>query len=213
MQVNKLSFQHHKNAPFFFKDLSFQLEPGKLHALHGKNGMGKTVLLNLLSRKCPSDAIVKGDVFGGEHAVLCHQRFDQMIADRFSFEQNLRFAQMGRFPSPFSRLAEPEFHHHLIEKFHIDMTKPVYQLSGGQRQILALLMVLQQQAKTLLLDEPTATLDEQNAVMVFDFLKALTQQNVTLLVVCHDRQLINQYATGSHFHLEMDPSGLRTLSC
>jgi ATPase subunit of ABC transporter with duplicated ATPase domains len=74
-------------------------------------------------------------------------------------------------------------------------------------------MVLQQHVDVLLLDEPTATLDEQNAEWVFEFLKALTFKNVTLLVVCHDRELIQRYANGHHLQLEVHPSGLRTISC
>ena len=211
MQVKNLSFKHHKNAPDFFKDLSFDLEPNKIHALHGKNGVGKTVLLHLLSRKMSSQAIFEGEIIGGEKTVLVNQRFDHMIADQFTFKENLKFACMDPFPHAFSRLKQPEFYPDFLDQFHIDITQPVSKLSGGQRQILALLMVLQRRMDMLLLDEPTATLDEQNAVMVFDFLKTLTSQQVTLLVVCHDRELINRYTTGKHLHLEMESSGVRRL--
>lgn len=211
MQVHQLSFRHHKNAPYFFKDLSFDLAPGKIHALHGKNGMGKSVLLNVLSRKISPPAVIEGEIKGGENAVLVDQRFDQMIADQFSFYENLKFACMHSFPKPFSRLMEPHFYPDFLEKFHIDPSKPVGKLSGGQRQILALLMVLQQKGSLLLLDEPTATLDEQNALLVFEFLKTLIKQNVTLLIVCHDRELVNHYTDGQRFYLDMDVSGLRTL--
>ncbi len=74
MQIHQLSFMHHKNAPYFFKDLSFNLEPGKMHALHGKNGMGKTVLLQLLSKKIPPYGIMQGQITGGENAILVNQR-------------------------------------------------------------------------------------------------------------------------------------------
>ncbi len=211
MKVHQLSFQHHKNSPYFFKDLNFELEPGKMHALHGKNGMGKTVLLSLLSQKIPHQGVMTGQIIGAEHSVLVNQRFDQMIADQFSFEENLKFACMNRFPSPFLRLKNPHFCPDFLKQFHIDVSKPAGKLSGGQRQILALLMALQQKKTILLLDEPTATLDEQNAVVVFEFLKTLTTQNITLLVVCHQRELINQYANGHHFFLEMDAEGLRRL--
>ena len=212
MKVKNLFFQHQKNAPFFFHDMSFQLEEGKMHALHGKNGIGKTILLNLLSgKKVFPQAIVKGEITGCEKSVLVNQRFDQMISDQFSFEENLKFACMSRFPNPFSRLKQPNFNPQFLEKFHIDRTLPAHKLSGGQRQILALLMVLQRPIKLLLLDEPTATLDEQNAKIVFEFLHTLVQQGMTLLVVCHQRELIDQYRDGQDFHLEVDPSGIRRL--
>jgi ABC-type multidrug transport system ATPase subunit len=211
MQVQQLSFMHHKNAPYFFKDLSFTLAPGKLHALHGKNGVGKTILLNLLSRRVPPHSIVEGKIIGGENAILVHQRFDQMIADHFSFQENLKFACMSAFPHPFSRLKNPSFYPDFLEKFHIDITKPASKLSGGQRQILALLMVLQKERSILLLDEPTATLDEQNAILVFEFLTTLILQNATLLVVCHDHELVNRHTNGQHLYLEMGAKGVREL--
>ncbi len=213
MQVNQLCFQHEKNAPYFFKDLSFELAANQIHVLHGKNGIGKTVLLNLLSGKIPPKAIIKGEINGGNRVVLVNQRFDSMIADQFSFEENLRFACMNRFPHPFCGLNSPHFYPEFLDKFHIDPSKPVHQLSGGQRQILALSMVLQKPMNILLLDEPTATLDEQNAMLVFEFLISLVQNGVTVLVVCHDRELVHRYATGSQMQLEIDPygSGMRKL--
>lgn len=212
MHVKQLSYQHHKHAPLFFDDLTFDLEPGQIHALHGKNGTGKTVLLNILARRISPHAIVNGEITGGENVCLVDQRFDRMIADQFSFEENLKFAAMDRFPSLFSGLKQPMNHSEFLEKFHIDISLPVHKLSGGQRQILALLMVLSRPTNILLLDEPTATLDEQNAVMVFEFLKTLVQRDMTLLVVCHDQELVNQYATGQHLHLHMDALGVRRLA-
>jgi ATPase subunit of ABC transporter with duplicated ATPase domains len=209
MHAQSLSFKHHKNAPYFFKELSFKLERGKMHALHGKNGMGKTVLLSMLAGHAPQEAIVEGHIEGS--AALVNQRFDQMIADQFTFQENLQFACMGRFPLPHKRLKPPKLVPAFLERFHIDASKPARLLSGGQRQILSLMMILQRGLDVLLLDEPTAALDEQNAELVFQFLKTL--QDITLLVVCHDRDLIDRYADGSHFHIEMDQhSGTRRLS-
>lgn len=211
MHIKQLNFQHHKDAPLFFKDLSFDLEQGKIHALHGKNGTGKTVLLNILGRKIPPQSILRGEIRNGENIVLVNQRFDQMIADQFSFTENLQFASMNKFPTPFKGLQPPQAYAAFLDKFHIDASLAAHQLSGGQRQILALLMVLQRPMDVLLLDEPTATLDEQNALMVFEFLKTLTQEKLTLLIVCHDQELINHYTTGQHFHLEIDTQGIRRL--
>jgi ATPase subunit of ABC transporter with duplicated ATPase domains len=208
MEVNHLYFQHHKKAPYFFKDLSFRLERGKLHALHGKNGTGKTVLLNILSCRVEREAIIRGEVIG-ESVSLVNQRFDQAIADQFTFVENLKFGHFRYFPNPFLRLHASPFLPEFLEKFHINLSMPLNLLSGGQRQILALLMQLQKKTEILLLDEPTATLDEQNAIMVFDFLRSLP--GMTLFVVCHDQELINHYVTGDHFHMEMASDGLRTL--
>lgn len=201
MRIQNLCFRHHAGAPEFFKNLSFELEEGRIHALHGKNGVGKSVLLHLLCEQ----------IEGGT-AELLSQQFDQTLVGQFSFLENLQFSLLSKFPKPLKRLKTPvipEQFAQLLRRFHIDVTIPVSQLSGGQRQILALLMKLQRAPSILLLDEPTATLDEQNAEMVFEFLHSL--QGVTMLVVCHDQELIRRYTTGRQLCLEIGSDGVRNL--
>ena len=190
MKIQHLTFQP------LFENLTLELTPGKLHALHGKNGIGKTVLLQLVREKT-----------GG---ALVNQRFDCMIADKFTFAQNLQFACMGRFPSPFARMKKEKHASELLTRFHIQPDTPAYKLSGGQRQILAVLMVLQRSPKLILMDEPTAALDTENAEMVFSFLSTLSE--TTLLVVCHDTSLITRFTTGSQFTLSLNEAGLRVLN-
>lgn len=211
MFVKNLNFQHCKQAPYFFRDLSFELEEGLIHALHGKNGAGKSVLLHILSKNIEPEAIIAGEISVNK-AALMSQQFDQALVGQFSFLENLQMSSLTRFPSPFSRLKRLSMPAHyliLLERFHIDVHIPVHKLSGGQRQILALIMKLQRGPKILLLDEPTATLDEQNADMVFEFLKAL--RGITILVVCHDQELVHRHATGQHLHMEIDAHGTRSI--
>lgn len=201
MRIDNLCFRHHPGAPYFFKDLSFELEEGCIHALHGKNGVGKSVLLHLLSQQIE-----------GGRAALLSQQFDQTLALPFTFLENLAFGLFSKFPSPLAQLkasAIPQQFAHLLKRFNIDVTIPVCQLSGGQRQILALLMKLQRGPSLLLLDEPTAALDAQNAAMVFEFLHAL--RGVTMLIVCHDQELIRRYTTGRELCLEVGSDGVRQL--
>jgi len=210
MEIKNVSFQHAKQAPYFFKNLSFSLEPGQLHALHGQNGVGKTVLLHLMSGHFDRQAVLKGEIIC-EGVTLVHQRFDHRLADQFTFLENLKFGCLGRFPNPFLPLQGPHFLPDLLTRFHIHPQTPVARLSGGQRQILALLMQLQKKTKALLLDEPTAAMDAENAQMVFEFLQSL--EGVTKLVVCHDRELIERYTSGRHLYMQRQEDGLRTLTC
>lgn len=212
MQVKHLSFRHSRESSYFFEDLSFSLEPGKIHALHGKNGIGKSVLLQLLGNKKRSHGIMTGEIAGAENAILVNQRFDLMIADQFSFKENVMFACMDRQPSFLRRLKEPAISLSFLEQFQIDPFKPACELSGGQRQILSLLMVLQKKRSVLLLDEPTAALDEHNAIAVFEFLKSLALKNMTLFVVCHDKELMDDYTTGQRLSLDLMENGERRLT-
>lgn len=207
MKVKNLTFRHHPQAPHFFKNLSFELAAGQMHALHGKNGVGKSVLFTILSGKIPPEARMSGEVIA-KHVELIHQQFDQTLVPDFSFLENLQMGSLPRLPSPFLRLKIPIIDK-ILKPFQIDTKIPVSKLSGGQRQVLALLLKLQRKPTVLLLDEPTATLDEENARMVFEFLKTL--KGITFLVVCHDHALIQRYADGQHLYLETDQQGIRCL--
>lgn len=207
MRIRNLSYRHRAHAPYLFRGLDFALEPGRLHALHGKNGTGKSVLLHLLNGDLLSEGVLEGEIQCHGAAALVNQKFDQMIADQFSFDENLRLACMRQLPSLFSTLKEPDLVFEALERFQIDRNIPVCRLSGGQRQILSILMALQKQVKYLFLDEPTAAMDEENASLVFDFLSLLTEKGMTVFAVCHDRELIYRYVTGSEWMLKKTENG------
>jgi ABC-type bacteriocin/lantibiotic exporter with double-glycine peptidase domain len=209
MEVRNLYYRHNKNAPLFFDGLSFTLEPRKIHALHGKNGTGKSLLLGLLANKRASHSVFGGEV-NANSVTIVNQRYDQLIADQFSFRENLQFASMSKFPKLFKGFTANYCDFDFTQKFNINVDIPVKELSGGQRQILALLMALQKPTKILLLDEPTATLDEENACLVFDFIQSLP--DITCLIVCHDKELINRYISGQQLNLVIDENGSRKLS-
>jgi len=90
----------------------------------------------------------------------------------------------------------------LIEKYGIDYNIPVSLLSGGQRQILSILMVLERSPKILLLDEPTAALDEENTQLVMDFLQDLCKhQGLTIIAIVHSHELVEKYTPQGYYEL------------
>ena len=137
---------------------------------------------------------------------LVHQKFDLMLADQFSFADNLRLASLSSHPSlkplsNFNRL--PDF----VQNFALPLNQQVNELSGGQRQLLAILMTLQKPIDVLLLDEPTAALDTTNAVMVIDFLKTLAaKSNLIVVIISHDKELIDSYASHGYIEIIQEPT-------
>lgn len=229
LKLNNISFAFSKSQPPFFDNLSIDFPANKIHFICGRNGVGKSVLLRLIQGSVNAGEQLTGSVeFNGDHIELVHaslpqrytnqvrmvhQKFDYMLADMFSFEENLRFANFkqlpGLMPLPaFEPL--PAF----VKTLGIDMHKPAKLLSGGQRQILATLMMLQKPTKILLLDEPTAALDDENAAMVMRFIQELVgETGLTVLIITHDKELVSQYADGQYYSLFVDQNiGKRILA-
>lgn len=222
LTLQNISLQFSSTAKPFFAGLTGHFDAGKLSFIQGKNGIGKSTLFRLIQGNLRSSEVTRGTltINGAPYDVAQHrrhddvkmvqQKFDLMLADQFSFEQNLTFATFGTLPG-LAPLGTPLCVDFPLDQFGINLHAPVSRLSGGQRQILAILMVLQKPTSVLLLDEPTSALDEKNSRMVLDFLHLVTvQQNLVTLIITHDAGLMREYASDGHYELQQTESG-RTL--
>jgi ABC-type lipoprotein export system ATPase subunit len=228
LKLENVSFKFTAQSHEFFKNINVTFDQGKLHFVRGPNGAGKSTLFRLVQGTLDQHEIATGNVYVGSkkyhyvpgknqktriHEIkVVHQKFDLMLADQLSFTQNLQLANMSIYPGLQALPAHqqlPDF----VQRFGIDMAKPVYLLSGGQRQILSILMALQKPVSVLLLDEPTAALDDKNSQMVMAFLHHLLQSaGLTILIICHDRELVTTHAQDGYFELSInDQTMLRTL--
>ena len=227
MKIKKLSFKFDKNAQYFFNDLSIDFAAGKINFIQGKNGVGKSTLFNILQGNIPASSLISGEFELGKQIVsaqqnaidsnmsyqvkMVQQQFDKMLALNFTFDQNLQIAQLNQYPG-LGQLPKVHSVPHIINNFSINRNIPIQLLSGGQRQILSILMVLQKPTKLLLLDEPTAALDEKNADMVMQFLQELIKEtDITILVISHDTELVKKYAQGNYYQIVETNNGMRTI--
>ncbi len=217
-EITGLTFAFDKKEPSFFKDMHVAFKPGIINFIQGDNGVGKSTLFRILQGDIHTSEYGSGTITINEnqyklpnrvtalkeHVGLIDQQPVHMIADQFTFEQNIQLALLE--PHPFLRTMPalpqlPDF----IKKIAIDYTKPAYLLSGGQKQILSIIMMLQKKKAVILLDEPTAALDETNSHLVFDFLNTVaSNSSVIIVVICHDKDLIQRYCNGTYFKLSKE---------
>ena len=194
MEVRNLSY-HYKGCPEVLKDVSFDMEPGKFLAILGNNGVGKSTLLKCFNHILKPDS---GEVLlDGENLLKMSRR---QRARRIAYvPQDIRFGEltvfdsvlMGRI-SRFGLKAGPE-DLTAVEKILTDMKlqelahRNVEELSGGERQKIAIARAMAQEPKLMVFDEPTGNLDISNEQLIIAEAKKLAREKgISILSSLHD---------------------------
>jgi len=169
-------------APWLFRRLEVDLEPGGRLAVVGPNGSGKTTLLDILAGRL---APAEGGVETAPTVVLSY--YDQTGRD-LDPGRRVRETVAGAAAQPGWEQVR------LMERFRFDedlQWATVGTLSGGERRRLQLLLALTAFPNVLLLDEPTNDLDLDTLRALEDFLETWPG---SLVVVSHDRALLERTA-------------------
>ena len=185
-------------------DVNLQIPQGQLTAIIGPNGAGKSTALTLISRLVP---ITSGTVRieGQDITTTASDALARMMAIlRQDNQSTLRLTvrdlvAFGRFPHSKGRLTAED-------KVHVDKAiaylklealegRFLDELSGGQRQRAYIAMVLCQDTRYILLDEPLNNLDMAHAVGMMKLLRQAVQDTgKTVVVVLHDINFAASYA-------------------
>jgi len=170
--------------------LSFELEKGESLAVIGPNGSGKTVLLRTLMGSVPflGDVVWQPNIRIGS----VPQKID---ADRHLpiTIQNLLHAKAHVLKLPDKEVAWTIRATELTEKI---LTTPIGHLSGGQFQRALIAFALLGHPDVMLLDEPTASIDESGEMQIYDLVHELQDQTgMTIILVSHDLNFVYRYAT------------------
>lgn len=195
LSVDAVSFAYGRKPAL--RDVSFTVPAGSICGLFGPNGSGKTTLfrccLGLLTPQRGSILVDGEPVAGMGIARLARHMAYVPQEHKPGFPFLVReIVAMGRTPhmTGFFSLGRKDL---LVVAKAMDLTgiadladEKYTDLSGGQRQLVCLARALAQEAPLMLLDEPTSALDFSNQMIVWQTLKRITGQGVTVLVCCHD---------------------------
>ncbi|MBO7142705.1 MAG: ABC transporter ATP-binding protein [Bacteroidales bacterium] len=186
--------------------INLQLPGGCLTVLTGENGTGKSTLLKTFTKIIKP---VSGEIFiqGREIGSIPSKEFSKMVAvvltDRLSSENftALEVISFGRSPYTgfFGRLSADDYSiiKGVAEEMKIEPLLPqnFYELSDGQKQKVLIAKALAQEAKLIILDEPTAFLDFKAKDEIFALLKRIAEQrNIAVLAASHDIYQAEHYA-------------------
>jgi iron complex transport system ATP-binding protein len=183
---------------------SLELQPGEVLGLAGRNGAGKTTLLRVASRVLRPQA---GRILlGGEPAeTLSRAAFARAVAvvpQDTAIAFGFRVAEvvlMGRAPHlgllGFERAADHRAAQAALERLGLEglAERSVLEISGGERQLVAVARALAQDARILLLDEPTAHLDLPHRLQLLGLARELAAEGRSVLVVSHDLPLVARF--------------------
>ncbi|MDD1784312.1 ATP-binding cassette domain-containing protein [Enterovibrio sp. ZSDZ35] len=185
-------------------DASSQFEKGKVTAIIGPNGAGKSTLLSMASRLLHPDTgniLIEGKAIAdwntGELAKhLAVLRQANSITMRFTVRELVSF---GRFPYSKGNLNEQD--NAMIDQSltYLDLTdlqdRYLDQLSGGQRQLAFIAMVIAQDTDYVFLDEPLNNLDIKHALSIMRTIQKLAHDmGKAVVIVIHDINFAACYA-------------------
>lgn len=191
IEIRNLTKQFGKQM--LFHDFNLKIEDGEFVVVMGKSGCGKTTLLNMIGGIEAYDSgviAVDGSVVGKRNTQLNY--FRQTVGFLF---QNFALVEQKTVKQNLEMI-KPRYRtgctmEEALERVGLagKTEEKVYRLSGGEQQRVALARLMLKKCSVVLADEPTGSLDRENADMVIQILKELNRQGKTILLVTHDPAL------------------------
>jgi cobalt/nickel transport system ATP-binding protein len=196
IELRNITFAYPGATRPVFQDFNYQLLPGKHIGLIGPNGCGKTTLLHLiiglLRPQAGSIAIFGQEVMTEKDFVDVRQKVgllfqnadDQLFCPTVLEDVAFGPLNQGKPPAEAVGIAQETMARLGLAGFEDRVT---YKLSGGEKKLVSLATVLAMQPQLLLLDEPTAGLDEETKHRLIHILQDL---DIAYMIVSHENDFL-----------------------
>ncbi len=178
------------------RGIDLEVAAGELVCLIGANGAGKTTTLKALARLLPAhgkilyqgQSIAQMPVFDLVRQGIALVPEGRGIFGRLSVEENLLMGAYSRNDTPAIR-RDLEKNYHLFPRLLERRTQQAGTLSGGEQQMLAIGRALMSRPRLLLLDEPSMGLAPLMVNKIFETIRAVSAEGVTILLVEQNAKL------------------------
>ena len=193
-EYNFLGFTKHYASKPVVKDVRIKIVQARCTLLIGQNGAGKSTLLKMMSGlEKPDAGLIRANGKEGcwkHHRSLLLENILYLHQQPFMFDgsvrRNLQFTHSVSQPSgkAIDDAIEWADLQHVIDQ-------PAKNLSGGEKQRVALARAYLRSPQVILLDEPTANLDQQSRIKTLELLQQFKQAGIALVIASHDPDAFN----------------------
>jgi ribose transport system permease protein len=186
------------------KDIDLDIRPGEVLALVGDNGAGKSTLIKIISGAYKADG---GEIFVEGRKVRIETPADAKrlnietiyqdlalmddleLAPNIFIGREIKRGGLGRLIGFLNNARMAEETVRILRKLNIevpDIKRKVFNLSGGQRQAVAISRAIYFNARLLIMDEPTAALGVEETRKVYALIRELRQAGIAVIIISHN---------------------------
>ena len=173
------------------RDVSFDVQPGELHALMGENGAGKSTLMKILSGAYVADP--GGEILfagqprhgRGDGIAVIYQELS--LAPNLTVAENMFLGREGQAMSLVRRGMLADRAQPVLDRLGVGFSAqtPVWRLSLGERQMVEIARALTSDAKLIVMDEPTTALSTRETERLFDVIANLKAHGIAIIYISH----------------------------
>lgn len=193
-QLKNVSYSYNKKLPYIIDGVDVSFKEGRITAILGGNGAGKSTMLKLIAGIIEP---VRGKIISNKRIIMLPQD-PKAVFTEVSVEEELAEVLMDKGNGIYNNMPmedKREIVEQIIEEFGLnDIRKNnPYDISGGQQEKLAIAKVLLLKPEVLLLDEPTNGLDPYFKKTLGKLLKKINADGVTIIIVSHDLEFVDSF--------------------
>lgn len=193
-QLKNVFYSYNKKLPYIIDGVDVSFKEGRITAILGGNGAGKSTMLKLIAGIIEP---VRGKIISNKRIIMLPQD-PKAVFTEVSVEEELAEVLMDKGNGIYNNMPmedKREIVEQIIEEFGLnDIRKNnPYDISGGQQEKLAIAKVLLLKPEVLLLDEPTNGLDPYFKKTLGKLLKKINAGGVTIIIVSHDLEFVDSF--------------------
>ena len=198
------NFKYNEKQDFILKNVNLKISGGKMTALVGHSGAGKSSLLNLIPRFYDSvsgDIKIDGQSIYNTKIKDLRKNISIVTQDTTLFDDtiknNILYANSNATDDELKEVAEKSFAYNFIkdlpDKFETVIGENGLRLSGGEKQRLSIARAMLKKAPIILLDEATSSLDAETESKIQEAMSLLTKDKTTIVIAHRLSTILNSH--------------------